>query len=112
LASTVGIFAGTVFSSTAQTVSQAVNSTLTPDWVGVVLSVSAVSGSNPSVVFRLQWSMDGATWADADPGDSFTPIVAPTNVAKRFTVKAPYWRAVVDVSGSGATFTGTANAYI
>jgi hypothetical protein len=27
-------------------------------------------------------------------------------------VKAPYWRAVVDVTGTNATFTGTANAYI
>ena len=109
MATTVGIFAGTVFTSTTQTMSQAVNAT--SGWIGVVLNVTDVTGTAPSVVFRVQWSMDGGTWADAEPGDEFEPITGLTTVAKRFDVKAPYWRAAVEVS-EGATFTGTANAYI
>lgn len=110
MAATVGIFAGTVFTSTAQTMSQVINTT--SDWIGVVLNVTAVSGTDPSVVFSIQWSMDGGTWADAEPADAFDPITGPTTVAKRFAVKAPYWRAAVTVSGTDATFTGTANAFV
>jgi hypothetical protein len=72
-----------------------------------------VAGTSPAVTFSVQWSNDGATWADSDPVDQFTPITtAPTTVAKRFDVKAAYWRAAVVVTGTNSpSFTGSANAY-
>lgn len=108
--STEAIFAGTVFTSTAATYSTP--SPATQDWIGVVLNVTAVSGAGPSIVFSIQWSMDGATWADSEPVDAFDPITGPVTVAKRFDVKAKYWRAAVTVTGTNSpSFTGSANAY-
>lgn len=102
------LFSGTITASTAGIgeVLQANES-----WIGVVLHVSAVSGAGASAVFRIQWSLDGMVWADADPRDEFDPITAPVAVAKRFDVKAKYWRAAVEVSGTDPSFTGSANAY-
>ena len=101
------IFAGTISQSVAATVFQTVPTTA--DWVSVILSVTAISGAGASASFRLQWSVDGATWAEA--GDVFDPITAPCTVVKRFPTKAPYWRAVCDLAGTTPSFTGSANSY-
>lgn len=107
--STNPIFSGTISASATNTMPTLKSS---QDWIGVVLNVTAVSGTGASVVFGLQWSMDGATWADAAPAaDEFAPITGPAVVARRFDCKAPYWRAYVKVAGTGASFTGSANAY-
>lgn len=104
------IFAGTVF--TSQTATYSTPSPSTQDWIGVLLNVTAVAGTSPSVTFSIQWSNDGSTWANADPVDQFTPITGVTTVAKRFDVKAAYWRAAVVVTGTNSpSFTGSANAY-
>jgi hypothetical protein len=81
----------------------------TADWVSIILDVTAISGAGASAAFRLQWSVDGATWAEA--GDVFDPITAPGTVVKRFPTKAPYWRAVCNLSGTSPSFTGSANCY-
>lgn len=111
MASTEAIFAGTVF--TSQTATYSTPSPSTQDWIGILLNVTAVTGTGPSVVFSIQWSMDGSTWAASDPPDQFAAVTAaPTTVAKRFDVKAKYWRAAVTVSGTNSpSFTGSANAY-
>ena len=103
------IFAGTITQSTAATVESPLRSDA--DWVSVVLDVTAVSGAGATAVFHLQWSTDGGTWAEASPPDAFAPITAPTCVVERFTAKAPYWRAVCDLSGTDPSFTGSANSY-
>lgn len=111
MAATEAIFSGTVFTSTTATYSTP--SPSTQDWIGVELNVTAVSGTSPSVTFSIQWSDDGGTWADAEPPDTFDPITtAPTTAAKRFDVKAAYWRAAATVTGTNSpSFTGSANAY-
>lgn len=110
MAQTFAIFAGTIFTTTAATAGRLVPASA--DWIGVMLDVTQVTGTDsPAIVFRVQWSMDGGHWADADPVDEFAPITGPIAVTKRFEVKAPYWRAYAEVSGTNATFTGTANAY-
>lgn len=101
------IFAGTISQSVAATVFQTVPTTA--DWVSIILSVTAISGAGAAASFRLQWSVDGATWAEA--GDTFDPITAPGNIVKRFPTKAPYWRAVCDLTGETPSFTGSANCY-
>jgi hypothetical protein len=103
------IFAGTVLTSTQAGVGQTQKPT--DSWIGVVLNVTDVTGTNPSATFHIQWSLDGAVWADAQPRDAFDPITSPCTVAKRFDVKAPYWRAAVDITGTTPSFTGSANAY-
>ena len=101
------IFAGTINQSVAATVFQTVPASA--DWVAVVLNVTAISGDAATAAFRLQWSLDGATWAEA--GDTFDPITSPCTVVKRFSTKAPYWRAVCDLTGTTPSFTGSANSY-
>lgn len=101
------IFSGTITQSTVATVNKVVPATA--DWVSVILDVTAMSGAGAAAAFRLQWSVDGGTWAEA--GDVFDPITGPCTVVKRFPVKAPYWRAVCDLSGTNPSFTGSANCY-
>lgn len=101
------IFSGTITQSTVATVNKVVPATA--DWVSVILDVTAMSGAGASAAFRLQWSVDGGTWAEA--GDVFDPITAPCTVVRRFPVKAPYWRAVCELSGMSPSFTGSANCY-
>lgn len=111
MATVEAIFAGTVF--TSQTATYSTPSPADQDWIGIELSVSQVTGTGASILFSIQWSEDGGTWADAEPPDQFDPITtAPVNVTKRFDVKDRYWRAAVTVSGTNnPTFTGSANAY-
>lgn len=101
------IFAGTINQSVAATVFQTVPATA--DWVAVVLHITDISGEGAAADFRVQWSVDGATWAEA--GDTFDPITAPCTVVKRFPTKLPYWRAVCDLTGTNPSFTGSANSY-
>jgi hypothetical protein len=110
LPTTKALFSGTIQTSTAASVSNTV-AAASESWIGVVLDVTDVQGAGASAVFHIQWSLDGATWADAQPRDAFDPITAPCTVAKRFDAKAPYWRAAVDISGTSPSFTGSANSY-
>jgi hypothetical protein len=103
------IFAGTINQTTAATVNKVLPATAS--WVAVALNVTAMTGDAASAVFRLQWSMDGATWCESSPPDQFDPITAPGAVTKRFDAKAPYWRAVCELTGTNPSFTGTANSY-
>lgn len=103
------IFAGTITQSTAATVSKILPAAAS--WVAVALNVTAISGVGAAATFRLQWSMDGGTWCESSPPDAFAPITAPGAVCQRFDAKAPYWRAVCDLTGTNPSFTGTANSY-
>jgi hypothetical protein len=103
------LFSGTVLTSTAAGVGQVAGTT--DSWIAVVLNVTDVQGTGAAAVFHIQWSLDGAVWADSEPRDQFDPITAPTAVCKRFDVKAKYWRACVDITGTNPSFTGSANAY-
>jgi hypothetical protein len=82
------------------------------DWLAVQVSVSAVSGVNPSAKFKIQWSFDNIIWSDANPGDDIGTATAPVTAVQRFAVKAPYWRLVVTITGTNPSFTCTANAYV
>lgn len=83
-----------------------------PEWMSVQLIVTAVSGTNPSATFHIQWSFDGATWSEANPSDVIGTATAPVSVIQRFEVKAPYWRLAVTVSGTNPSITLTGNALI
>lgn len=82
------------------------------DWMSIGINISAVSGTNPTAEFRVQWSYDNVSWADSIPKDVIGTATQPVSVIQRFAVKAPYWRLVVTVGGTNPSFTCTANALI
>ena len=104
---TTSIFSGTLTASVAATAFKLVPAN--QDWISVALDVTAISGTSAAAAFRIQWSMDGQIWAEA--GDVFDPITAPCTTIKRFDTKAPYYRAVCDLTGTNPSFTGSANSY-
>ena len=107
---TIGIFAGTVVFGSTPTTSAGIRAN--GDWVDIVLALTGMTGTSPSITCEVQWSMDGGTWASAAPADVFDPLTAPGTVARRFETKAPYFRVSITVTGTNTpTFTGTANAY-
>lgn len=103
------IFSGTIIQSTTATVNKVLPAPA--DWVSIMLNVTAISGTSAAATFRIQWSMDGATWADPTPLDAFDPITVPCTMVRRFDAKAPYWRAVCELTGTSPSFTGSANSY-
>lgn len=82
------------------------------DWMSIGISISAVTGTNPTATFRLQWSFDNVVWADANPSDAIGTATQPVSAIQRFAVKAPYWRLAVVVGGTNPSFICTANALI
>lgn len=81
------------------------------DFLSIVLNVISMSGDGVSLNFRVQWSLDGAIWAEASPPDAFAPITTPGAVIQRFTAKGQYWRAVCELAGTTPSFTGSVNCY-
>lgn len=80
------------------------------EWISIGVNISAVSGTNPTAEFRVQWSFDNITWMDAIPQDVIGTATQPVSVIKRLAVLAPYWRLAVKVGGTNPSFTCTANA--
>ncbi|WP_104087036.1 hypothetical protein [Arthrobacter sp. GMC3] len=89
-----------------------VQQTLAGEWISVGVSVAEVSGEEASVVFGVQWSFDGATWAVAQPDNVIGVLARPGAIVQRFTVKAPYWRIAAEVAGTNPFFRCSANALI
>jgi hypothetical protein len=73
--------------------------------LAVFVNVTAVSGVAASMVLSLQWSVDGAVWASADPADAFTAVTATGAVVKTFQIKAPLYRLAWSVTGTTPSFT-------
>lgn len=84
----------------------------TGDEIAVMLDVTAVSGTSPSMTVSVQWSNDGTTWFTADPADSFTAITAAAKVTKVFTVKGLYARLNYAITGTTPSFTFAAHSII
>ena len=80
------------------------------DKVNLLASVTAVSGTTPSLTLSLSWSNNGTTWFTAEPNDVFTAITAAGNVAKQFSVKAPYYRVNWAITGTTPSFTFSVTA--
>ena len=84
----------------------------TGDELAVMLDVTAVSGTTPSMTVSVQWSNDGSTWFTADPADAFTAITAATKVTKSFTIKGLYARLNYAITGTTPSFTFSAHSII
>lgn len=80
--------------------------------LSVWVSATAVSGTSPTLDLEVQWSADGgATWAPAQPADTFTQMTAVGSAVKQFAVKAPLYRLVWTIGGTTPSFTFQARSY-
>lgn len=78
--------------------------------VSVLVDVTAVSGTSPSLTVNVEWSNDGANWFVADPADAFTAVTAADKKAKSFSVKGLMARLNYTISGTTPSFTFAAHA--
>lgn len=84
----------------------------TGDELAVMLDVTAVTGTSPSMTVSIQWSQNGTDWFTADPADTFTAITAATKVTKLFTIKGLYARLNYAITGTTPSFTFSAHSII
>lgn len=75
------------------------------DSVSLLVDVTAVSGTGPTLDLSVEWSHDGTTWAPAEPADDFTQITAVGSVVKNFSLKMPIYRVVWTIAGTTPSFT-------
>lgn len=80
--------------------------------LGVLLDVTAVSGTTPSMTLSVEWSDDGTTWYQADTADAFTALTAAGKRAREFDVKGPYARVVWTITGTTPSFTFDVLGYV
>lgn len=74
--------------------------------VSLLVDVTAVSGTSPTLDLSVEWSHDdGTTWAAGETADTFAQITATKTTVKSFTVKAPHYRIVWTVGGTTPSFT-------
>ena len=81
--------------------------------LGLSVEVTASSGTTPSLVASVEWSMDGTNFCAADTtADAFAAITtSPVRVARAFTVKAPFYRVVWTLTGTTPSFTFSCSRY-
>lgn len=80
--------------------------------LAVLVNVTAVSGTSPSMTLSIEWSPDGVTFYKSDPVDTFTAITATTTAVKTFAVKAPFYHLVWTITGTTPSFTFAASHYL
>jgi hypothetical protein len=79
----------------------------TPQGTGlsVMVSVTAVSGTTPSMLLTVEWTNDGVNFAQGDPADTFTAITAVVNKVARFVQKGVGYRVVWTITGTTPSLT-------
>jgi hypothetical protein len=82
------------------------------DQLCVLVAVTAVSGTTPSMTLTVEWSHDGTNFAASDTPDTFTAITTAVNRVKNFQVKGNYYRLVWAITGTTPSFTFTASSYV
>ena len=90
-------------------------STIDAKNLGVAIDVTAVSGTDPTIAFSIEWSPDGVRFGDAETPDTFASITATKVTAKPIVVKAPYYRLAWVITGTATptfTFVATAAAHL
>lgn len=79
--------------------------------VAVQVSVTAASGTTPTLDISLEWSMEGSIWSPAATPDTFASITATTSVVKTFVTKGPFYRIVYTIGGTTPSFTFSVRSY-
>ena len=78
--------------------------------LSVLVDVTAVSGTGPSMTVKVEWSHDGTNWFAGDTADAFTAMTATGKKAKQFSVKGLYARLNYAITGTTPSFTFAAYA--
>lgn len=82
------------------------------DTLSVLIDVTTVGGTTPSMTVNVEWSHNNVDWFVADPADAFTAITAASKKVKQFAVKGLYARLNYTISGTTPSFTFSATAVI
>jgi len=79
----------------------------TPQGTGlsIMVNVTAVSGTTPSMLLTVEWTNDGINFAQGDPADTFTAITTAVNKVARFVQKGIGYRVVWTVTGTTPSLT-------
>lgn len=81
--------------------------------LNLVLNVTAASGTTPTLVASVEWSMDGTVFGVTDPApDAFASVTATGALVHAFEVKAPFYRVRWTVGGTTPSFTFVVSAYV
>lgn len=78
--------------------------------VAISATISAVSGTTPSMTLVVEWSNDGTNFGLADPTDTFTAITTAVTRSKAFDAKARFFRLAWTITGTTPSFTFVAAA--
>lgn len=82
-------------------------------FLNLLLDITAVSGTTPSMTPSIEWSQDGGTtFGPAETADAFTAVTAAGTKAKQFAVKGTHYRIVWTISGTTPSFTFSVRAYV
>lgn len=72
----------------------------------VELEITAVSGTSPTMVLGVSWSVDGTNFGTNDgAADVFASVTAVGNVVKSIPVRAPYMQLTWTLGGTTPSFT-------
>ena len=74
-------------------------------YLSVLVRVTAVGGTTPSLTIEVQWSNDGTNFVSASTPDTFTAITAVGTALKTFQAKARYARLKYTITGTTPTET-------
>ena len=97
-----------VVASAARTTTGTSSALDAPEGADLVLSasVTAASGTTPTLDLSVEWSSDGGTtWYTADPADTITQFTAAAARVKRFTAKGTEYRVRWTIGGTTPSFT-------
>lgn len=99
----------TLVPSAAQTASGSSGPLALADGEGILnlqVTVSAVSGTTPSLALAVLWSNDGTNFGAPDGGgDTFTAITAAGTVAKQVQAKGLFAQITWTLTGTSPSFT-------
>lgn len=98
----------TVLSNNARTSSGASGAFETPPAkngkLAVLVSLTASSGTTPTLDVSIEWSNNGSSFYPSDPADAFTQMTGTTPKFKTFDIKASYYRVVYAIAGTTPSF--------
>lgn len=80
--------------------------------VSLLVDVTAVSGTSPTLDLSVEWSHDGTTWAAGETADTFGQITAAKTTVKAFTAKGPKYRIVWTIGGTTPSFTFAVSQFV
>lgn len=78
--------------------------------LAVLISITASSGTTPTLDVSLEWSHNGTTFYPSDPADAFTQMTGTAPKFKSFDIKANYFRVVYAIAGTTPSFSFGATA--